>query len=384
MILRDTTRPILEIAPDVPTRLAQVVDRCLAKSPDDRFQTMRDMHTALNGLKHESDSGVLYRSAMTAPVEPAATPVPVSATNATPPSSNTTTWIISLAVALVLLGIGYVATRPAPSTPAPAETVQEAKPVAPAVPDDEEVLTNDGIIAMINAKLPTELIYSQIRNSPNEFNLSATEVIRLTAAKVPPPIIEAMRNPKNIPVSATILPATASAKLAPKAGEPAAPKAILDQASGIPAPTTPPTTPAPASTPAPREVVVNDGSPFVIGLTEDVPEDAKPGTQLHFTVVNDLKVNDAVVISKGATVLGEIAQGKRTFGKMTLRLTSVTAADGKAYKIRALSSRGDKNPERPVETSVKPKNNKVVADAGTQYIAYADGDMHVLIPARGK
>src|SRR6185312_10051970 len=35
MILRDSPRLISEVAPDVPPRLAQVVDRCLMKSPDD-------------------------------------------------------------------------------------------------------------------------------------------------------------------------------------------------------------------------------------------------------------------------------------------------------------------------------------------------------------
>jgi hypothetical protein len=66
---------------------------------------------------------------------------------------------------------------------------------------------------------------------------------------------------------------------------------------------------------------------------------------------------------------------------MTLRLLTVSAADGKLYKIRALSGSGSKN-ERPVETQVKPKNNKNVSDSGTQYIAYVDGDMHVTV--RGK
>ncbi len=68
-ILRDDVRPIAEIAPDVPPKLEQVVTRSLMKVPDDRFQTMKDMHFSLGALKHESDSGVLYRSMVMAPSE---------------------------------------------------------------------------------------------------------------------------------------------------------------------------------------------------------------------------------------------------------------------------------------------------------------------------
>ena len=34
----------------------------IAKSPDQRFQTMKEVQVALGALKHESDSGMLYRT----------------------------------------------------------------------------------------------------------------------------------------------------------------------------------------------------------------------------------------------------------------------------------------------------------------------------------
>src|SRR4029078_9997295 len=61
-ILRDETRPIHEIAPDTPPQLEHVINRCLRKHPDQRFQTMKEVQTALGALKHESDSGMLYRT----------------------------------------------------------------------------------------------------------------------------------------------------------------------------------------------------------------------------------------------------------------------------------------------------------------------------------
>ena len=67
-ILRDEARPIPEIAPDTPPPLEQVIHRCLRKNPDQRFQTMKEVQVALGALKHESDSGMLYR--MRAGMEP--------------------------------------------------------------------------------------------------------------------------------------------------------------------------------------------------------------------------------------------------------------------------------------------------------------------------
>src|SRR5689334_18453024 len=61
-ILRDEARPILEVAPDTPPQLEQVIQRCLRKHPDQRFQSMKEVQTALGALKHESDSGMLYRT----------------------------------------------------------------------------------------------------------------------------------------------------------------------------------------------------------------------------------------------------------------------------------------------------------------------------------
>jgi serine/threonine-protein kinase len=392
MILRDSPKPIAEIAPDVPPRLAHVVDRCLAKSPDDRLQTMKDVHMALGGLKHESDSGILYRSMMVGsaemPASPASKPpsatsassasvtaAPVSTTEA--PKSSNVKWIVGGAVAIAMIGAGgYVATQPIP--PEAGFVLEQMAKVASAPAASEEVLNNDAIVQMIAANVPLEVIYSQIRNSPNKFNFSASEVIRLTGSKVPPAVIEAMRNPKSIPASIT----ATGPKATPKGPEPTkTDPATASSTPAAPAATTtpPPPSPAPAAT---REVVVSDGTPFVIALDADVPEDSKPGAQLKFSVLSDLKIGDSVAIRKGSPASGEIVQGKRTFGKMTLRLLTVNAADGKTYKVRALAANGNKNNERPVETQVKPKKDKVVSEAGTQYIAYVDGDMHVIVPGR--
>ena len=400
-ILRDDVRPIAEIAPDVPAKLEQVVTRSLMKVPDERFQTMKDMHLALGALKHESDSGVLYRSMVMTPSEvlkpgktASAVKKPASATSAAaPPASGSKTVMIAVGGALLVAVIGGVLYTQSSQTPA--EAVVQAptpavtpEPVVPA-PVPDQTLTNEGIIQMVKAKVPMDVIYSQLRTAPNKFNLSATEVIRLTGEGVPLSVIEGMRDPKSIPV--------AKAAPAPKSTEKAATPPVTAAAPATPPPAAPTPAPAPAVASAPvvvpvapapvtgggRQVVLPDGSPFAIALAADIPDNAKEGIQLRFIVVNDVRVGDALVIAKGAVATGQITQAKgRLMGKMQLRLLTVSGVDGKLYKIRALSSRSQKVQERPVDTGVKPKAEKSAADAGTQYIAYADGDMQVTVRGR--
>jgi hypothetical protein len=287
-----------------------------------------------------------------------------------------------------------------PAAPAPAAPVAAVPVVAP-----DETLTNEGIIQMVKAKVPMEVIYSQLRTAPNKFSLSAADVIQLTEAGVPLTVIEGMRDPKSIPAvtaskSASVVgtaPATPGAKATGKSSDKAvAPATAVNSPAPTPvapAATAPPAVPvAEVVTPTPRpavpsagtkQVVLPDGSPFAIILAADIPDNAKEGLQLRFTVVGDIKVGDSVVIAKGAVAMGQISQGKgRLVGKMQLRLLTVSGVDGKLYKIRALSSRSNKDQQRPVDTGVKPKNDKSAADAGTQYIAYVDGDMTVAV--RGK
>src|SRR5271154_51909 len=75
-ILRDDVRPVAQFAPEAPPQLELVIRRCLKKSPDDRWQTMKDVLMALAALKHESDSGMLYRTRLMGPPPPQLPDVP--------------------------------------------------------------------------------------------------------------------------------------------------------------------------------------------------------------------------------------------------------------------------------------------------------------------
>jgi len=79
-ILRDDPRPIPEITPDVPQQFEELINLCVRKSPDDRYQNMRDVFAAISALKIDSDSGILYRANMTAAMKaPGAAAAPTKA-----------------------------------------------------------------------------------------------------------------------------------------------------------------------------------------------------------------------------------------------------------------------------------------------------------------
>jgi serine/threonine protein kinase len=58
-IARDEPKPVSELAPEVPRDLEKIIQRCLRKDPDYRFQHMDDLKVALREMKEESDSGKL-------------------------------------------------------------------------------------------------------------------------------------------------------------------------------------------------------------------------------------------------------------------------------------------------------------------------------------
>jgi serine/threonine protein kinase len=391
-ILRDETRPIPEIAPDTPPQLEHVINRCLRKHPDQRFQTMKEVQTALGALKHESDSGMLYRTR--AGMEP----FPQAAKRSTLPLGMT--WLTGAGAAVVVLAIAgggaWWWTHRAPkiepaapvveqTNPQPAPPVVAEQPATPPVPPPaptDQPLTNDNIIQMMEAKVSQAIILSQIRNSKTAFNLSSQEVIRLSKAGVRENIIEAMRDPKAIPAKYAAPASPTPVPVVVPAGAP--PSSSSSPAPAVTPP--PPPEPVPASPSRVVAVTLSDGMAFAITLTEDIPQNAEEGRPLHFTVSKDVRIGELVAIAKGAPVVGEVAQAARkgTFGiggaKATLRLLVVDAVDGKKYRVRAQSARGaDGKNERPVETNTRAKNKDMVADAGTEYIAYIDGDVTISV-----
>ena len=55
-VLKEQPKPPSELVPDVPKELERIIQRCLRKEPDRRFQHMGDVKVELQELKEESDS----------------------------------------------------------------------------------------------------------------------------------------------------------------------------------------------------------------------------------------------------------------------------------------------------------------------------------------
>jgi hypothetical protein len=196
--------------------------------------------------------------------------------------------------------------------------------------------------------------------------------------------VEAVERPKEnnkkTNAAASVKPAVAPVPVAPPPVQPQPAKMTM---APIPAPA--PVAAAPKVVTVP--VSVADGMPFSVRLTEAVPADAEEGRVLHFAVVDGLKVGDTVVIAKGASVIGMVAEAagkKKIFGiggKMTYILTTVDAVDGKKLAIRTEPARGrDKEAaKRPIDSGAKGKTKEVAAGVGSQYVAYIDGNQTVSV-----
>ena len=403
-ILRDEVKPMAEVAPDVPPPLETLLQRCLRKEPEDRWQSMREVQIALSALKRDSDSGSLYTTRVA---------LPKAVVAEREPADKKMAVMVAIGAVVVLAGsaaLFFARKHAAPpaaqapveiAAPAPEPAVQPpaAEPAAPepaAAPDG--TLNNDGVLAMIKESVPTQVILGQIRSSKTNFDLSTAEVIRLTKGGVPASVIEAMRNPKRAP--APSVPAPASAKQStPVRPEPApaVSNAPLPAAEPvIPAPvvvaTAPPTVPPPpAPTPQTTNLVVSDGMPFTIALAADVPADSDIGRPLRFTAVQDFRVRGVLVVPKGAAVTGQISETakKKKFlgivggGKLSFELLKAEAAGGQQLTVRALSvRRSDGATQRPVETNTRTGSKDIVAAQGAQYIAYVDGEQSVTVPQR--
>jgi hypothetical protein len=287
-------------------------------------------------------------------------------------AKNTRTLLMSIAAALIVLIIGggiWLRTSRKPAEPAPAVSA----PVETAAKPAEEKLTNDGIVSLIQEKVPVEVILDHIRSAKEtSFDLSTSELIRLTKAGVPAAIIDQMRSPGSVPIVQT---ATAA------------------DAANVPNATTGKKDPAPApvpSTPKTTSVALEDGTPIRIALTAAIPADANVGLPLRFTVSEDFQSQGVVVLPKGALVYGEITEtpkkklfGIASGGKLSFSLSRVQTIAETWVTVRAIAARRtDGNNQRPVETSGKKDSKNIAAPEGTEYIAYVDGSQTSEIPSK--
>jgi PEGA domain len=88
--------------------------------------------------------------------------------------------------------------------------------------------------------------------------------------------------------------------------------------------------------------VLQDGTPIKLRLSRNLSSaDAHTGDQVDFEVLEEIRLNNVVVIPKGATALGSVteAQAKRRMGrggKLNVTIDYVRLADGEKAALRAV------------------------------------------------
>jgi hypothetical protein len=96
------------------------------------------------------------------------------------------------------------------------------------------------------------------------------------------------------------------------------------------------------SVPAQEPFVLHDGTPVRMRLNRNLSSvDAKVGETVDFEVLDEVKVGDVVVISRGATALGTVtaAQSKRRMargGKLDVNIDYVRLADDEKVALKAV------------------------------------------------
>jgi serine/threonine protein kinase len=398
-ILRDEPKAMDQFVHGVPDELDQIVHKAMRKDPAQRWQSMQEIRIELAALKQRADSAVLSRPAMQRP-----------------PKKGPNVMVLAggiAALACVLAGGAWWLThRSAPPAPPVTPVTQVIQPPSEPVPDPNAATTastdtaataaaeaaaalptdaqlnNQGVLDMLDAKVPNSVIISHVRSSKsNKFDLSTGEIIKLTKAGANAELIETMRNPKAAPSSAAAKQPKATST-APVITAASAPPTVATPAPANPVPAAPPTAPevpaaAPAAASKGKTITIYADLPLGITLTEDVLPNPTAGQQLHFVVARDFRVDDVVIVAKGTKVTGEIIgnAGRKLLvikGRPTFKLTDVEAFDGTKLKIRATAGGRGPKEDRFIEAPGKHEKN-VLAPAGTHYQVYFDGNQTVVI-----
>src|SRR6187401_1756726 len=61
-IIKDTPSSVTDLRQDLPHDVGRILKRCLAKDPEDRYQTAKDLRNDLRSLKEDVESGVSSRA----------------------------------------------------------------------------------------------------------------------------------------------------------------------------------------------------------------------------------------------------------------------------------------------------------------------------------
>jgi PEGA domain len=158
----------------------------------------------------------------------------------------------------------------------------------------------------------------------------------------------------------------------------------------------PPPAAAPAGPPPPHTLL--DGTPVKLRLSQTISSaDAKVGQEIPFEVVEEIKVDDVVVLPKGATAIGTVTEcnPKKSMGragKLNLNISYARLADQEKVALRATQdNKGGGHvgamtgamvatavvffPAAPLFLFIHGKD--ITIPQGTEITAFIEGDMHL-------
>jgi serine/threonine protein kinase len=350
----------------VPPDLVALVNRCLRKDPAARYQNMNEVRAEVARIKAAHDSGILATAASVV-VPP---PVPPVA----PPGASGKPWlwwglggvVVAIGLGVLLLPHLFPPATPEPADPVDTAVVAHQPPPPPPMPD---VLTNESVIEMVQAKLPDRFIVAQLRTAKTKFDLSTPELIRLGKSGVSEAVVAVMRDPK------AVLPTAAVAALPVQATPPATGQAVVP----IPAPAAP-SAPAASTT---GGGILADGTRLRIMVDEDVPRAPRNESAVKLSVSENVSLNGKVVIPAGAPVQAtlSVTAGRKLLGgglRGLLQLESVRSLDGRQIRIRSRVAGGPADQaRRPIDASNLSSGKipeGILITKGTEIYCYLDGD----------
>jgi serine/threonine protein kinase/Tol biopolymer transport system component len=130
-ILRDNPPSVSDLKRELPRDLGRIIRRCLAKDPEDRYQTAKDLRNDLRGLRDELASG--DHSGLVASSSSVAVSAPDSASLPARPAAGRKIgpglMTVAAAAGIILLAAGWLLTRPDSSTTPPdASSAGQSRP----------------------------------------------------------------------------------------------------------------------------------------------------------------------------------------------------------------------------------------------------------------
>ena len=185
----------------------------------------------------------------------------------------------------------------------------------------QEVLNNQTLLKLKKAGLGEDVIFGMVNKQPGRYSLDSDSIISLKQAGISDRVITAMIG-KNVNSAA----AAAAETTTSAPGNPAVPgnarPGIADQGQ--------------------QPLILHDATPVRLRLSRNLSSsEAKAGDTIDFEVLDDVKVNDLIVIQRGAAAIGSVtaAEKKKNMGrggKLDVTIDYVRISDGSKIALRGV------------------------------------------------